>query len=92
MCLFAGLTLVTNAPFYSSKDLRMTNSVPFVVIVCIALAIGVINIHPPVVLFAMFVMYGLSGYVLYAWRKAKGLQTSVISTSTDEPDEEGLHK
>jgi CDP-diacylglycerol--serine O-phosphatidyltransferase len=56
------------------------------------LAIGVINIHPPVVLFAMFVMYGLSGYVLYAWRKAKGLQTSVISTSTDEPDEEGLHK
>jgi hypothetical protein len=45
--------------------------VPFVVIVCIALAIGVINIHPPVVLFAMFVMYGLSGYVLYAWRKAK---------------------
>ena len=70
----------------------MKKSVPFVVIVCIALAIGVINIHPPVVLFAMFVMYGLSGYVLYAWRKAKGLQTSVISTSTDEPEEEGLHK
>ena len=92
MCLFAGLTMVTNAPFYSFKDLRMKKSVPFVVIVCIALAIGVINIHPPVVLFAMFVMYGLSGYVLYAWRKAKGLQTSVISTSTDEPDEEGLHK
>lgn len=92
MCLFAGLTMVTNAPFYSFKDLRMKKSVPFVVIVCIALAIGVINIHPPVVLFAMFVMYGLSGYVLYAWRKAKGLQTSVISTSTDEPDEQGLHK
>jgi CDP-diacylglycerol---serine O-phosphatidyltransferase len=92
MCLFAGLTMVTNAPFYSFKDLRMKKSVPFVVIVCIALAIGVINIHPPVVLFAMFVMYGLSGYLLYAWRKAKGLQTSVISTSTDEPDEEGLHK
>ena len=70
----------------------MKKSVPFVVIVCIALAIGVINIHPPGVLFAMFVMYGLSGYVFYAWRKAKGLQTSVISTSTDEPDEEGLHK
>jgi CDP-diacylglycerol---serine O-phosphatidyltransferase len=92
ICLFAGLTMVTNAPFYSFKDLRMKKSVPFVVIVCIALAIGVINIHPPVVLFAMFVMYGLSGYVLYAWRKAKGLQTSVISTSTDEPEEEGLHK
>jgi len=29
---------------------------------------------------------------LYGWRKAKGLQTSVISTSTDDPDERGLHK
>jgi CDP-diacylglycerol---serine O-phosphatidyltransferase len=44
------------------------------------------------VLFGLFVIYGLSGYALYAWRKAKGQQTSVISTSTDEPDERGLHK
>jgi CDP-diacylglycerol--serine O-phosphatidyltransferase len=44
------------------------------------------------VLFALFMFYGLSGYGLYAWRRAKGMQTSVISTSTDEPDEEGLHK
>jgi CDP-diacylglycerol--serine O-phosphatidyltransferase len=36
--------------------------------------------------------YGLSGYALYAWRRAKGMQTSLISTSTDEPDEAGLHK
>lgn len=37
-------------------------------------------------------MYGMSGYVLYFWRRYKGLQTSVISTSTEEPDERGLHK
>ena len=43
-------------------------------------------------LFALFVIYGLSGYAIYGWRKAKGQQTSVISTSTDEPDERGLHK
>ena len=70
----------------------MKKSVPFAVIVMLALTIAVINIHPPIVLFALFVMYGLSGYVLYAWRRAKGMQTSVISTSTDEPDEQGLHK
>ncbi|MDB5828722.1 MAG: pssA, partial [Variovorax sp.] len=52
----------------------------------------VINIHPPTVLFSLFVIYGLSGYVVYGWRKAKGQQVSVISTSTDEPDEIGLHK
>jgi CDP-diacylglycerol--serine O-phosphatidyltransferase len=60
--------------------------------VLIALGIAVINIHPPIVLFALFVVYGLSGYAVYLWRRTKGLQTSVISTSTDEPDERGLHR
>jgi CDP-diacylglycerol--serine O-phosphatidyltransferase len=92
LALYAGLTMVTNVPFYSFKDIQMKKSVPFAVIVLIALGIAVINIDPPVVLFGLFVVYGFSGYGLYAWRKAKGLQTSVISTSTDEPDERGLHK
>jgi CDP-diacylglycerol--serine O-phosphatidyltransferase len=92
LTLYAGLTMVTNVPFYSFKDVQMKRSVPFAAIVLIALGIAVINIHPPTVMFGLFVLYGLSGYVLYGWRKAKGLQTSVISTSTDEPDERGLHK
>lgn len=92
LCLASGLTMVTNVPFYSFKDFSMKKSVPFTVIVAIALTIAVINIHPPVVLFALFVIYGLSGYAIYIWRRTQGLQTSVISTSTDEPDEEGLHK
>jgi CDP-diacylglycerol---serine O-phosphatidyltransferase len=89
--LYAGLTMVTNVPFYSFKDVNMKRSVPFAVIVLIALGIAVINIDPPTVLFGIFVAYGLSGYVIYAYRKAKGLQTSVIATSKDEPDERGLH-
>ena len=84
--------MVTNAPFYSFKDVQMKKSVPFAVIVLIALGIAIVNIHPPTVLFGMFVAYGLSGYVVYGWRKAKGQQVSVISISTDEPDERGLHK
>jgi CDP-diacylglycerol--serine O-phosphatidyltransferase len=90
--LYAGLTMVTNVPFYSFKDVQMKKSVPFAVIVLIALGIAVINIHPPAVMFGVFVIYGLSGYVIYGWRKSQGQQTSVISTSTDEPDERGLHK
>jgi CDP-diacylglycerol--serine O-phosphatidyltransferase len=92
IALYAGLTMVTNVPFYSFKDIQMKKSVPFVVIVLIALGIAVVNIHPPIVMFAVFIVYGLSGYVVYAWRRTKGQQTSVISTSTDEPDERGLHK
>ena len=92
LTLYAGLTMVTNVPFYSFKDLSLKKSVPFAAIVLVALGIAVINIHPPTVLFGLFVIYGLSGYAMYFWRKAKGRPTSVISTSTDEPDERGLHE
>ncbi len=92
VALYAGLTMVTNVPFYSFKDVSMKRSVPFAVIVMIALGIAVINIDPPTVMFGVFVIYGLSGYVIYGWRKLKGVQTSLISTSTDEPEERGLHK
>jgi CDP-diacylglycerol--serine O-phosphatidyltransferase len=91
IAMYAGLTMVTNVPFYSFKDVHMKKSVPFAVIVLVALGIAVVNIHPPMVLFGLFVIYGLSGYVVYAVRKAKGQQTSMISTSTKEPDERGLH-
>ena len=91
LTLYTGLTMVSNVPFYSFKDLKMKKSVPFTAIVLAALLIAVVNIHPPIVLFAAFMVYGVSGYVLYAIRKIKGQPTSVISTSTDEPDERGLH-
>jgi CDP-diacylglycerol--serine O-phosphatidyltransferase len=89
--LYAGLTMVTNVPFYSFKDLSIKRSVPFVVIVLIALGIAIINIHVPGALFGLFVAYGVSGYCVYVWKKMKGKPVSVIATSTDEPDEQGLH-
>lgn len=92
MCLFAGLSMVTNIPFYSFKDIQFKRSVPFIVIVLIVLGIAVINIDPPIVLFGMFVAYALSGYAVYLRRRAMGLPASVISTSKDEPEERGLHE
>lgn len=89
--LVAGLTMVTNVPYYSFKDVNFKKSVPFIVVVLIALGLAIITIHPPTVLFAVFVAYGFSGYAVYGYRKAKGLQTSVIATSKDEPEERGLH-
>ncbi|MFP5398979.1 MAG: CDP-diacylglycerol--serine O-phosphatidyltransferase [Gammaproteobacteria bacterium] len=91
LTLYAGLTMVTNVPFYSFKDVNFRKSVPFIVVVAIALAIALITVHPPTVLFAVFCVYGFSGYVVYAWRRSKGRPVSVIATSTDEPDEKGLH-
>ena len=90
--LYAGLTMVTNAPFYSFKDITFKRSVPFIVLVVIMLAISAINIDPPRVLFGVFCAYGISGYVVYAVRRAKGKPASVIEMSTDVPDEAGLHR
>ena len=89
--LYAGLTMVTNAPFYSFKVVGARQTVPFVVIVAMALGIALISQDPPLALFALFCLYGLSGYGVYAWRRFKGRPTSVIAMSTDDPDEKGLH-
>ncbi len=89
--LFAGLSMVTNAPFYSFKVVGGKSTVPFIVIVAIAVGIALVALDPPRVLFGIFFLYGLSGYAVYAWRKFKGKPVSVIAISTDEPDEKGLH-
>jgi CDP-diacylglycerol--serine O-phosphatidyltransferase len=90
--LYAGLTMVTNVPFYSFKDISLKRSVPFIVIVAIAIGIAVINLHPPALLFGLFLTYGVSGYGVYIWKRVKGRPVSVIAISTDEPDEQGLHR
>jgi len=90
--LYAGLTMVTNVPFYSFKDVSFKRSVPFIVIVAIALGIAIINIHLPGALFGLFMVYGVSGYAVYAWKRWKGKPVSLIATSMDEPDEQGLHR
>ncbi|MFZ5486881.1 MAG: CDP-diacylglycerol--serine O-phosphatidyltransferase [Pseudomonadota bacterium] len=90
--LFAGLTMVTNVPYYSFKDFGGRRSVPFVVLVVLALLIAIVSIEPATMLFVLFVGYALSGYVIYFWRRAKGHPVSIVSTSTDEPDERGLHQ
>ncbi|MBH1964402.1 MAG: CDP-diacylglycerol--serine O-phosphatidyltransferase [Comamonadaceae bacterium] len=90
--LFTGLTMVTNIPYYSFKDFGGRRSVPFAVLVLIALVIAIISLEPATLLFVLFVGYALSGYVIYAWRRANGHRTSIVSTSTDEPEERGLHQ
>ena len=82
--LFAGLTMVTNVPFYSFKDVNFRKSVPFIAVFAVALAFALVSIDPPKVLWPIFVLYGLSGYAVYFWRLAKGKPVSIIQTD-DEP-------
>ena len=68
LTVYAGLTMVSSAPFYSGKSFHLARSVPFWVMVVIVVAIFVISSDPPIVLFVLFCAYALSGYVYWAWR------------------------
>jgi CDP-diacylglycerol--serine O-phosphatidyltransferase len=85
--LFAGLTMVTNVPFYSFKDINFRKAVPFIMVFAIVLIFVAISIHPPGVLFGMFVLYGISGYVVYFWHLLKGKPVSILQTEIEANDE-----
>ena len=61
--LFGGLTMVSNFRYYSGKEINLRKSVPFFVILLIVLAFILVSTSPPEVLFGVFLLYGLSGYV-----------------------------
>jgi CDP-diacylglycerol--serine O-phosphatidyltransferase len=71
LTLYAGLTMVSNVPFYSFKDINLRRSVPFAVILLIVLGFILISTDPPIILFLLFVAYGLSGYVYWLWKKRR---------------------
>lgn len=62
--IFAGVTMVSNFRYYSFKDFNLRRSVPFFVIAAIVLVFVLVSSYPPGVLFGLFVIYALSGYVL----------------------------
>jgi CDP-diacylglycerol---serine O-phosphatidyltransferase len=65
--LFTGLTMVSNLKFYSGKEINLRKSVPFFVVLLIVLFFILVSSSPPEVLFLIFVLYGLSGYVYTTW-------------------------
>lgn len=76
LTLYAGLSMVSNAPFYSGKALDVRHRVPFGVMVLVLVLFVVISSDPPVALFGLFVGYAVSGYLLWGWRALHGQQGS----------------
>jgi CDP-diacylglycerol--serine O-phosphatidyltransferase len=67
LTLFAGLTMVSNLRYYSFKAINLKKSVPFVALLMIVLLLALLVYQPPLVLFASFLAYAVSGYVVSAW-------------------------
>ncbi len=68
LTIYAGITMVSNVPFHSFKDFNLRRSVPFAVVLLVVLAFALVSTDPPIVLFLLFVGYGLSGYVIWLWQ------------------------
>ena len=75
LTVYAGLSMISNAPFYSFKDINLKRSVPFVFVIGIVLLFVLVSSDPPIVLFSLFLAYGLSGYVLWFWRWRTGRES-----------------
>ncbi|MEO6918971.1 MAG: CDP-diacylglycerol--serine O-phosphatidyltransferase [Collimonas sp.] len=86
--LYAGLTMVSNVPFYSFKDINLRKPMPFIAAFLVVLALVAIFSDPSKVLFGLFVLYGLSGFGVYFWRWFKGKPVSIVQTELEHDDKD----
>ncbi|MBL3529249.1 MAG: CDP-diacylglycerol--serine O-phosphatidyltransferase [gamma proteobacterium endosymbiont of Lamellibrachia anaximandri] len=64
LTLSTGLLMVSNFRYNSFKEIDFHGKVPFIVIVAVTLSFAIVLTHPPSVLFALFLIYAVSGPVL----------------------------
>lgn len=74
LTLSAGLLMVSNISFYSFKDFDLRNRVPFMAVLVVILIFALTTIDPPKVLFGVFLLYALSGPLLWGWRRYRKFQ------------------
>ena len=65
----AGILMVSNILYYSFKEINLRGKVPFLAILIIVLAFALASIHPPAVLFLVFLGYIISGPLLSLVRR-----------------------
>ena len=81
LALITGFTMVSNIRFYSGKEINLRKAVPFRVVVLIAFSVVIIvqmADNLPELLFAVFLVYALSGYVMWGSRRLKRRDKSPV--------------
>jgi CDP-diacylglycerol--serine O-phosphatidyltransferase len=63
--IYAGVTMMTNLPFYSFKEYNPRRAVPFSAILAVVGGLAVVSLRPSMVLFLLCLTYAVSGYVLW---------------------------
>ena len=83
--IYAGVSMISSAPFYSFKTVNLKRSVPYMVGPLIVLAFVLVSYHPPLVLFLLFMGYAVSGYLTWAWRRWKTPRSAASRSSPQDP-------
>jgi len=65
VAVFTGFTMVSNVPFWSFKEVNWKKRVPLWMILALVIGMSVVASRPSLVLFALFLSYAVSGYVMW---------------------------
>ncbi|NEN75394.1 CDP-diacylglycerol--serine O-phosphatidyltransferase [Pelistega sp. NLN82] len=81
LTVYAGLTMISTAPFFSGKSLikrkegDTAKRPPVWLLLTLILTFAIVALDPPIVLFLLFVIYSLSGWIVFfvRWKRARKL-------------------
>ncbi len=86
--VFAGLSMVSNVKFYSFKDLNLRRSVPFWAVLLVMLGFVIVTLDQARVLWAFFLIYACSGYVLWGVRSAQRWHKKTTGVKKGVPNQQ----
>lgn len=82
--VYAGLTMVCNAPFFSGKSAACLKTKPFWFVLVGAIAVITVSSNPSLAAFVLFCVYAVSGYVYQAYLFFMDRPNPVIPGSAEE--------
>ena len=65
--LYAGRTMVSNAPFFSGKSITVVRTIPFWVVIVLAALFIIVSSNTSLSIFVLFCIYALTGYFYEFW-------------------------
>ena len=88
--LYAGLTMVCNAPFFSGKSAACLKTKPFWFALVLSVIFIVVSESPAFAVFILFCLYALSGYVYQAWLFYTDKPNPVLPVRDEAPHQEDV--
>ena len=88
LIIFLSILMVSNIAYFSFKDFNIKQKVPHLMLFGISLIVSFISFDPPKVLFIFFLLYALSGPMLFLTRRLRrnGLYESNLTHKTDDKE------